>query len=115
VLKRTLTLSFDQKPDYEGTINALKTCLQKSLIAQKPGCPPSNYKSKIYQHEFEWNRSIASQARSEILEQEHSADSDFFKMMDQSFSVGPPDGVSLRSFSSSKSFMYNIEEINQDR
>lgn len=32
-LKRVLTLSFDARPDYEGTILAIKFCLNKSIIA----------------------------------------------------------------------------------
>lgn len=58
-LKKCLTMTFDQRPDYEGTIQALKICLNKSIIAQRPSCPPTHSPS-VANHEFEWSRSIAT-------------------------------------------------------
>jgi len=86
-----LTLSFEQQPDYEGTIQAIKFCLNKSIVAQKPSGPPSN--AQCFNHEFEWNRSIASERRHVLARQEEefkeiNQDVDFFKKLQfQSFQM----------------------------
>jgi hypothetical protein len=47
-LKNVLTLKFDQEPDYEGVIAAIKKAMQSYMTAKK-----------ITYHKFEWAVSFA--------------------------------------------------------